>query len=198
MIGYIKGFLHPLVDGTVIIENASGIGFKIFVPTGSALYKMPEGTEVKVFTSMQVKEDDISLYGFMEKEELDLFELLITVNGIGAKGAMSIMSSLSVSELRFAIASGDAKTICKANGVGKKTAERLILELKDKMGAFAELDGGAPVFIDDEAIGDDRAEAVSALIALGYTKNEAAAAVGKIKGEGLTVEDYIKQALKKL
>ena len=193
MIGYIKGFLHPAMDGTVIIENASGIGFKIFVPTGSALYKMPEGTEVKVFTSMQVKEDDISLYGFMEKEELELFELLITVNGIGAKGAMSIMSSLSVSELRFAIASGDAKTICKANGVGKKTAERLILELKDKMGAFADA-----IFVDDDALGDDRTEAVSALIALGYTKNEAAAAVGKIKGDGLTVEDYIKQALKKL
>lgn len=198
MIGYIKGFLHPLMDGSVIIENTSGIGFKIFVPTGSALYKMPEGSEVKVFTSMQVKEDDISLYGFMEKEELDLFELLITVNGIGAKGAMSIMSSLSVSELRFAIASGDSKTISKANGVGKKTADRVILELKDKMGAFADMGDGTPVFMDDEKVGDDRAEAVSALIALGYTRNEAAAAVGKIKGEGLTVEDYIKQALKKL
>ncbi|MBO4235738.1 MAG: Holliday junction branch migration protein RuvA [Firmicutes bacterium] len=198
MIGYIKGFLHPETDGTVIIENASGIGFKIFVPTGSALYKMPEGTEVKVFTSMQVKEDDISLYGFMEREEQELFELLITVNGIGAKGAMSIMSSISVSELKLAIAAGDAKTICKANGVGKKTAERLILELKDKMGAFTDSGDGAAIFVDDEALGDDRTEAVSALIALGYTKNEAAAAVGKIKGDGLTVEDYIKQALKKL
>ena len=198
MIGYIKGFLHPLTDGSVIIENASGIGFKIFVPAGSSLYKMPEGTEVKVFTSMQVKEDDISLFGFMEREELELFELLITVNGIGAKGAMSIMSALSVNELRFAIASGDVKSICKANGVGKKIAERLILELKDKMGAFTDVGDAGAVFVDDDALGDDRAEAVSALMALGYTKNEAAAAVGKIKGEGLTVEDYIKQALKKL
>ena len=198
MIGYIKGFFHPEADGTVIIENTSGIGFSIFVPSGSALYKMPEGSEVKVFTSMQVREDDISLYGFMEKEELDLFELLITVSGIGAKGAMSIMSSLSVSELKFAIAAGDSKTICKANGVGKKTAERLILELKDKMGSFVDSGGSASLGLDDEALGDDRTEAVSALMALGYTRNEAAQAVGKIKGDNLSVEDYIKQALKKL
>ena len=197
MIGYIKGYYHPATDGTIIVENASGIGFSIFVPAGSSVYKLPEGSEVKVFTSMQVREDDISLYGFMEREELELFELLITVSGIGAKGAMSIMSSMSVNELKFAIATGDSKTICKANGVGKKTADRLILELKDKMGSFAG-DGAKVSVLDDEVLGDDRAEAVSALIALGYTRNEAAAAVGKITGEGLTVEDYIKQALKKL
>lgn len=197
MIGYLKGYFHPGIDGSVIIENSSGIGFKVFVPAGSRLYKMPEGSEVKVFTSMQVREDDISLYGFIEKEELDLFELLITVSGIGAKGAMSIMSSFPVNDLKFAIASGDAKTICKANGVGKKTAERLILELKDKMGAFEDIEESG-AFIDDETSGDDRTQAVSALIALGYTRNEAAAAVAKIKGEGFTIEDYIKQALKKL
>lgn len=198
MIGYLKGYFHPMMDGTVIIENTSGIGFKVFVPAGSVLYKIPEGSEVKVFTSMQVKEDDISLYGFSEKEELELFELLITVNGIGAKGAMSIMSSFSATDLKFAIASGDAKTICKANGIGKKTAERLILELKDKVGIIEGTDAGVSLSSDDEALGDDRSEAISALMALGYTRNEAAAAVGKIKGDNLTVEDYIKQALKKL
>ena len=127
MIGYIKGYFHPMPDGSVIVENASGIGFLIHVPAGSALYKEPEGAEVKVYTSMQVREDDISLYGFMSKEDLELFELLITVSGIGAKGAMSIMSALPGSQLKRAIAAGDTASITKAQGIGKKTAERLVL-----------------------------------------------------------------------
>ena len=197
MIRYIKGIFHPALDGTVIVENASGVGFEINIPTGSRLYKMPEGSEVKVFTSMQVREDDISLYGFAEREELELFELLLKVSGIGAKGAMSIMSAFSVDELKFAIAAGDTKTISRANGIGKKTAERLVLELKDKVTAV-DIATGEIITFEDEQTGDDRAEAVSALMALGYNRNEATSAVARIKGEGLTVEDYIKQALKRL
>ena len=197
MIRYIKGIFHPSIDGTVIVENASGVGFEINIPTGSPLYKYPEGSEIKIFTSMQVREDDISLYGFASKEDLELFELLLKVSGIGAKGAMSIMGSFSAEELKFAIASGDTKTISRANGIGKKTAERLVLELKDKVSAVDMMTGEVITF-DEEPVGDDRAEAVSALMALGYNRNEATAAVARIKGEGLTVEDYIKQALKRL
>lgn len=196
MIRFIKGIFHPGLNGSVVIETASGMGFEVHIPANSSLYKNLEGEEVKVYTSMIVREDDVSLYGFSDKENLELFELLITVNGIGAKAAMSIMSALPPSELKRAIAMGDVKAISAANGVGKKTAERVILELKDKVGSFdeevlAESDG----FV---IASDERSEAVAALIALGYTKNEAAAAVGKVKGEELTCEEYIKNALKNL
>lgn len=196
MIRFIKGIFHPGLSGSVIIETASGMGFEINIPANSSLYKNLEGEEVKVYTSMIVREDDVSLYGFSDKENLELFELLITVNGIGAKAGMSIMSALPPSELKRAIAMGDVKAISAANGVGKKTAERVILELKDKVGTFDDaVLAESDVFI---AANDERSEAVAALIALGYTKNEAADAVGKVKKEDLTCEEYIKNALKNL
>lgn len=197
MIRFIKGIFHPGLNGEVIVENASGMGFEIHIPANSPLYKKMEGEEVKIFTSMIVKEDDISLYGFSDKESLELFELLITVNGVGAKAGMSIMSALPPAELRAAIGMGDVKSISKANGVGKKTAERIILELKDKVGSF---DANAVSFGDvaPAVTGDERSEAVAALMALGYSKNEAASAVGKVADDSLSCEDYIKQALKNL
>ena len=197
MIRFIKGIFHPGLNGEVIVESVSGLGFEIHIPANSPLYKKMEGEEVKVFTSMIVKEDDVSLYGFSDKESLELFELLITVNGVGAKAGMSIMSCMPTAEVKAAIGMGDAKSISKANGVGKKTAERIILELKDKVGSF---DESAVSFGDVAAAvtGDERSEAVAALMALGYTKNEASGAVGKVADDGLTCEDYIKQALKNL
>ena len=196
MIRFIKGIFHPGLSGSVIIETASGMGFEVNIPANSSLYKNLEGEEVKVYTSMIVREDDVSLYGFSDKENLELFELLITVNGIGAKAGMSIMSALPPSELKRAIAMGDAKAISAANGVGKKTAERVILELKDKVGSFDDdILAESDVFV---PASDERSEAVAALIALGYTKNEASDAVGKVKKEDLTCEEYIKNALKNL
>ncbi|MFR1724534.1 Holliday junction branch migration protein RuvA [Emergencia timonensis] len=196
MIRFIKGIFHPGLSGSVIIETASGMGFEVNIPANSSLYKNLEGEEVKVYTSMIVREDDVSLYGFSDKENLELFELLITVNGIGAKAGMSIMSALPPSELKRAIAMGDAKAISAANGVGKKTAERVILELKDKVGSFDDdILAESDVFV---PASDERSEAVAALVALGYTKNEAADAVGKVKKEDLTCEEYIKNALKNL
>ena len=196
MIRFIKGIFHPGLSGSVIIETASGMGFEVNIPANSSLYKNLEGEEVKVYTSMIVREDDVSLYGFSDKENLELFELLITVNAIGAKAGMSIMSALPPSELKRAIAMGDAKAISAANGVGKKTAERVILELKDKVGSFDDdILAESDVFV---PASDERSEAVAALIALGYTKNEAADAVGKVKKEDLTCEEYIKNALKNL
>lgn len=197
MIRTIRGTFHPDVNGLVIIETSSGIGFEINIPANSRLYKHVEGQEVKVYTSMIVREDDISLYGFPDRESLELFELLITVNGIGAKAGMAIMSALPPSELKRAVAMGDSKAISAANGVGKKTAERVILELKDKVGYFAEEASadGEEFYV---PVSDERSEAVAGLMALGYTKNEAAAAVGKIREDGLSCEEYIKQALKNL
>lgn len=197
MIRFLKGIFHPGLNGSVIIENASGIGFEVHIPANSPLYKIAEGEEARVYTSMRVKEDDISLYGFSDREALELFELLITVNGIGAKAGMSIMSTLPVNSLKRAIATGDVKAISAANGVGKKTAERLILELKDKVGSYETEEG----YVENEvymAEGDERSEAVAALISLGYSKAEASSAVSKVKGKELSCEDYIKNALKNL
>lgn len=145
---------------------------------------------------MMVREDAMSLYGFSNKDERRLFELLITVNGVGAKAGMSIMSTLSPTELKLAIAAGDAKAISAANGIGKKTAERIILELKDKVEmptSLPEMEGVVAATYSDE-----RNEAVNALIALGYSKNEAASAIGSVAENGLTCEEYIKKALKNL
>ena len=137
MIRYIKGIYSMTFENSIIVETPSGIGFEIFLPAGSPLYRYGEGEEIMVYTSMAVKEDNISLYGFHNREALELFELLITVSGIGAKGAMSILSTLQPTELKRAILFEDAKEISRANGVGKKTAERLILELKDKIGKMS-------------------------------------------------------------
>lgn len=194
-------------ENSIIVENASGIGFEIFIPAGSPLYRYGEGEEIMVYTSMAVKEDDISLYGFHNREALELFELLTTVNGIGAKAAMAILSALSPEELRRAILFEDAKEISRANGVGKKTAERIILELKEKIGKMpgsmsdsgmpAELAGGG-ASAGGGAGADNRVEAINALIALGYSKAEAFSAISQVPEEGLSCEDYIKKALKHL
>ena len=193
-------------ENSIIVETPSGIGFEIFLPAGSPLYRYGEGEEIMVYTSMAVKEDNISLYGFHNREALELFELLITVSGIGAKGAMSILSTLQPTELKRAILFEDAKEISRANGVGKKTAERLILELKDKIGKMsgavndgygaADLGGGAADAVLPAS--DDRTEAVNALVALGYSKAEAFSAISQVPEDGLTCEEYIKKALKHL
>ena len=204
MIKYIKGYYAMTLAGGIVVETSSGIGFEINIPAGSPLYKYGEGEEITVFTAMIVKEDDISLYGFHNRESLDLFRMLITVSGIGAKGAMSIMGSMSADELRRAILFEDVKEISKANGVGKKTAERLILELKDKIGKLGgtsdAVAGSAAISgaSTDAGADDARTEAIYALVSLGYSKAEAFGAVSKVLDEGLTGEEYIKRALKSL
>lgn len=198
MIRYIKGIYAMTFENGIVVENGSGMGFEINIPAGSPLYRYGEGEEVLVYTAMMVKEDDISLYGFHNRESLELFRLLITVNGIGAKAAMAIMGSMSTDELRQAILFEDVKAVSKANGVGKKTAERLILELKDRIGGFERSDASQSAAVYANADEDARTEAISALAALGYTKAEAFGAVSKVPEEGLSCEDYIKKALKNL
>ena len=200
MIRFIKGILRTSLEGSVIIETPAGIGFRVHIPSGSGLYKLSDGSEVEIYTSMIVKEDSMSLYGFTSKDELELFEMLITVSGIGAKGAMSIMSTLLPRDLKIAIASGDAKTISQAPGVGKKTAERLILELKDKVGSDFDFSSGAAGSqgMPQEAVitrGSVRDNAVEALISLGYSRTEASTMVARVPAEGLTAEEYIRRAL---
>lgn len=191
MIHYLKGTLAIKYPESIIIETG-GIGFKVFVPSNSDLYLVSEGTDVTVFTFMMVKEDDISLYGFSSESQLELFSNLITVSGVGAKAAVAILSSMNAEDIKKAIVTEDVAMLTKANGVGKKTAQRIVLELKDKLGIPVEnyiQNGQMP--------GDEKAEAIDALISLGYSRSEATTAVIGLE-KGLTAEQYIKLALRKI
>lgn len=204
MLHYIKGTLAMKLESSVVVE-AGGMGYELSVPANSSIYLAKEGEEVTVFTAMIVREDDISLYGFGEKASLDTFRKLISVSGVGAKAALAILSAMPLNEVHQAIVTEDAKTLTRANGVGKKTAERIVLELKDKFGQLEDAvlpkgEEAAETAGDSagDSAGDNRAEAVKALLALGYTKGEAVNALAAVKETDLTVEEYIKQALKKL
>ena len=197
MIRYVKGIYSVNINGGIVVETQSGLGLEIFLPANSPIYRYGEGETIMVYTSMIVKEDDISLYGFHNRDNLEIFERLITVSGVGAKGAMSILSTLEAAELKRAIAFEDAKEISRANGIGKKTAERIILELKDKL-AKTDIPAYVPPADTADVSSDSRSEAITALVTLGYTKAEAFNAVASINDEGLSSEEYIKKALKNL
>ncbi len=202
MIRYVKGIYTMQFEQGIVVETGSGIGFEIFIPQGSPLYKHAEGDEVQVFTEMIVREDDMSLYGFHNRESLEFFKLLTTVNGIGPKGAMGILGSMPLDQLRQEIALGDVKSVSKAQGVGKKTAERIVIELKDKVGSpDIDISTGELIETGSESMldgTDARSEAISALISLGYARSEAFKAVSSVGDEGLTSEEYIKKALRSL
>lgn len=200
MLHYIKGILTMKQESQIVLE-AGGLGYEVTVPANSGVYLAHEGDEITVFTAMMVREDDVSLYGFGSKEELDTFRKLITVSGVGAKAAIAILSAMPLGEVHQAIILEDAKSLTRANGIGKKTAERIVLELKDKFGYLedAALTAGSDVSLTAAGDGtDNRTEAVNALISLGYTKGEAVNALAAVKESDLTVEEYIKQALKRL
>ena len=132
MISYIKGIVANVNENFIILDN-NGIGYKLTMPA-SSLYHLTEGMDVKIHTYMAVKEDDVSLYGFRTAEELEMFKQLITVNGVGPKNAIGILSSISTEELIIAIAAGDHKAIAASKGIGAKTAQKIVVELKDKIG----------------------------------------------------------------
>lgn len=200
MIGFVRGILAEKGNGSVMID-VNGIGYEIFVPANSGAYMAEEGQEVMLYTAMQVREDDVSLYGFSRKGELDAFKKLITVSGVGAKAGISILSAFTLEQLQEAVVFEDAKSLTKANGVGKKTAERIVLELKDKFAVEDQQDGMQAVqgmTAGEAGAAGGRAEAIAALIALGYTRGEASSALAQVKETDLTAEDYIKKALKNL
>ena len=197
MISYIKGNLVHRGESYIILETG-GIGYQIFVSPGF-LSKMPEtGREMKIFTYMSVKEDGISLFGFSSKEEQEMFLKLLTVGGVGPKGALGFLSQLSPQEIVMAILSGDEKTLSKAPGVGRKTAQRVILELKDKCSTEDGIAISMETGEEAGAVGGAKFEAIEAMTALGYSRSEAAKAVGQVSAEGMTIEDILKAALKKM
>ena len=198
MLAFVKGKLDTVIEYYIIVEN-QGNGYEILVP-GSVIQAMPQvGNEVKIYTYLYVREDVLQLYGFLTKDQLDMFKLLITVNGIGPKGALGILTVMDVDALRLAILSDDAKSIAKSPGIGAKTAGKLILELKDKCHLEDILDSGGDRTspLAETADSGARNDAIQALVALGYSASEAAAAVRKVKiSEDMSVEDILKQSLK--
>lgn len=192
MIAFIKGIIEEVGEDYIIIDN-NGVGYLISMPINEIEKVKNKREMVKIFTYQYVREDQIGLYGFLDKEALNMFKMLINVSGVGPKAALSMLSSISPSNMILAIISSDEKTLCKAQGVGKKLAQRIILELKDK---FKNYD-----FIiskdEDGTELNEEFEAVGALMALGYTRQEAVSAVSKVDKNN-SIEEIIKQALKLL
>ena len=198
MIRFLRGEYLYYESGAIVLETPAGIGFRVFISDTSSLLTKHEGEVIEVYTYMQVKEDGMALYGFADTEGLALFEQLITVKGVGPKAGLAIMSTGTPNQIKGIIAAGDAASIAMAPGIGKKTAERVILELKDKVSALpfegADISGG---FAPAAAPGSgERGEAVVALTTLGYSKKEAEAAVASVPEDGLTAEEYVKKSLK--
>lgn len=199
MISYVEGKLVARGETGVVLDH-QGIGLEILVP-GSLLEQMPAiGTEVKIYTYFHVREDAMQLFGFATQADKELFQLLITVSGIGPKGGLALMGTLSGDDIRFAILSDDAKTIAKAPGIGAKTAQKLILELKDKVdiqdSIETVLQHGETEYNKSE-VNRIQTDAVEALTALGYSSTDALRAVRSVEiTEDMTVEELLKNSLK--
>ncbi|WP_026652193.1 Holliday junction branch migration protein RuvA [Butyrivibrio proteoclasticus] len=183
MIAYVNGILESIEEGNAVVD-VNGFGINVAI-SGSTYDRMPGiGEVVKLYTYTNVKEDAFNLFGFLSKDELNLFKMLITVNGIGPKGGLSILSVMSPDDLRFAIMAGDSASISKAPGIGKKTAERITLELRDKIKVSEDdMLGTASVSVadlDGDGANVARDEAVAALVALGYNQGDALKAVRKV------------------
>ena len=196
MIASVRGKLIYTDTACAVVE-CGGVGYKCFV-TKNTLYNLPQkGEEVFLHTFLVVREDAMDLYGFRDIEELDAFKLVTSVNGVGAKMGLALLSEFTASQLTLYVASGDYKALTAASGVGPKLAQRIVLELKDKVGSLQSGDTLVIKAVGNATVNSNTKEAVSALVSLGYTQSEASLAVGKLD-PALSTEDLIKQALKTL
>lgn len=193
MIGYIKGKVVEIGADYIILEN-NDIGYKLNASSNTIAH-MQLDEEKKVFTKMIVRDDDISLCGFHSKDEEEMFNLLTSVSKIGTKVGMSILSFATPAELSRYIATNDTAALSKAPGVGKKTAQRIVLELKDKIKKIAFEDDGEVISPVETQVSNDEDGAVEALMQLGYSKAEAQEAVLYVKQPGMELEDIIKKSL---
>ena len=199
MLAYIKGSLEIKTTGYVVVET-NGIGYKIFM-SETAIERLGEiGCIVKIHTYMRVREDDVSIFGFNTNEELRMFELLLSVSGIGAKSAITILSNISPSSFALAVISNDINTLKKLPGIGVKSAQRVILELKDKLKTEEAISKSEPTEEIKIAIHEDEkvSEAISALQVLGYSRKEIETAMQKMDTTSLSVEDIIRRGLNNL
>jgi len=198
---FVEGILEYRLENALVI-NCGGIGYSVQMSmvAGASLV---QGEKVRVFTHMSVKEDDCSLFGFLTMEELSMFNMLITVSGVGPKAAQAILAAMPPSKLVFAIISEDIKELSKAQGVGKKTAARLVLELKDKFAASTEArayetQGSIDATSGQTMSSSEKQDAIDALAALGYSRVDAMKAVLEVAVSGMSAEEIIKAALRKL
>ena len=196
MIVFVEGIIE-YIDVDKIVVNNNGVGYNVFMPA-SQIDTLNVDETVRVFTYLNVREDAIQLFGFLTRDDLEVFKLLITVNGIGPKGGLAVLSTITTDDLRVAVISEDAKAISKAPGIGAKTAQKVIIELKDKLNLEDVLE---PKLDANFQVNDNNSmsEAVMALVALGYSQADAYRAVKSIDNiEELDVENVIKMALKKI
>lgn len=199
MISFVKGILEEVFDDTVVIDN-NGIGINVRVPL-SVLHQIPaRGQEIKLYTYLYVREDAINLYGFLTRDDLNIFRLMLGVSGIGPKGALAILSTLSPNDLRMAVISDDAKAIAKAPGIGLKTAQKMIIEIKGRIAMPESFDAAEGLNGSNASENPDaRTEAIAALTALGYSNSEAVIAVKRISyTEDMDAEAILKAALGQL
>lgn len=199
MFAYIKGTLEYKDNDYLVIE-VNGVGYKIFTSLATIETSGKIGDEIKLYTYLHVREDVMCIYGFITRDELNMFELLITVSGVGPKAALSLLSSISPSRFALAIVTDDIQTLTKAQGIGKKTAQRMILELKDKIKKEQLSQSKGPNIdeIDLQNNSSRLSEAVSALMVLGYSGVEASRAVSKVFNEDMELEMIIKNSLKEM
>lgn len=196
MIYNLRGTL-TYTDPTFAVVECGGVGFKCFVSMTTLKSLTSVGTEVNLFTHLAVREDAMDLYGFASADELDAFKLLITVSGVGPKAAMAILSVLPPDRLAIAVSSGDARSIQQAQGVGKKTAERVVLELKDKMVGIGSVSSDVVSGIQSVATSTSAQEAVEVLVSLGFNQSDASAVVGAMD-KSLSVDDMVRKGLQQL
>lgn len=185
MIGHLEGTVHSIHPGFAILSTG-GVGYKVFT-TRESLARMKRENTAAVWTHLTVREDVLDLYGFFDAEELRLFELLLTVSGIGSKSALAILDIASVETLRSAISAGKAEYLTKVSGIGKKTAEKIVLELRDKVGAGS-VERGAALKGDEDAL--------EAMRSLGYSQAEAREALRKVPSDVQTTSDRLREALR--
>lgn len=196
MIYNVRGTL-TYTDVNYAVVECGGVGFKCFVSMTTLKELPPLGKEANLYTYLAVREDAMDLFGFATQQELDAFKLLINVSGVGPKAAMAVLSVLPPDRLSIAVSSGDVKSIQSAQGVGKKTAERIVLELKDKMLGITPSNAAAVQSIQAVASNSDAQEAVEVLVSLGFNQSDAATVVGAMD-KGLSVDDMIRKGLKQL
>lgn len=197
MLGYLRGRVAQISTDRTIID-VNGIGFEVFVSalTAKALKKDADAT---LITHVNFAQDSVSVFGFLSEDEKEVFRRLISVSRVGPKVAISVLSTMSAAEVAMCIVTGNEKQLAKVPGLGKKTAQRIILELKEKLSTESAFEGAAPVGITaDEVLTDARAEAMAALVALGYDPATAAKAINDVKDDAATVEELLKAALRQL
>jgi len=201
MIAYVNGIVEDVTDGNVVVD-VGGIGINVRISTDTASRLPGQGEPVRLYTYTLVKEDAFQLYGFLSRADLEMFKQCITVSGIGPKGAQAILSVMDADSLRFAIMSGDSKAIARAPGIGARTAQRLILELKDKITIDDELisrEIAAAGTVQLDMDNEQKKEAVAALVSLGYGQAESLKAVNSIENiEALDAGAILKATLKKM